>query len=83
MDTDQLQARLTELAAYRATGHAKESVPDRQHHQALGRRPRRRNRHIDGALDHDQRNRLLDIAERAPVSKTLKQGVAITTRLAR
>lgn len=38
---------------------------------------------IDGALDHDQRNRLLDIAERAPVSKTLKQGVAITTRLAR
>jgi putative redox protein len=37
---------------------------------------------LDGDLDDDQRNRLLDIAERTPVTKTLKQGVAITTRLA-
>ncbi|HET6909944.1 MAG TPA: OsmC family protein [Mycobacteriales bacterium] len=38
--------------------------------------------HIDGALDDEQRSRLLDIAERTPVTKTLKRGVEITTHLA-
>jgi putative redox protein len=35
-----------------------------------------------GTLDDDQRARLLDIAERTPVTKTLRQGVRIDTRLA-
>lgn len=37
---------------------------------------------LRGALDDDQRARLADIAERTPVTLTLKQGVAISTRLA-
>ena len=36
---------------------------------------------LDGALDEAQRARLADIAERTPVTLTLKQGVAITTIL--
>lgn len=34
-----------------------------------------------GPLDDDQIARLLDICERTPVTKTLKQGLAITTTL--
>lgn len=34
-----------------------------------------------GELDDQQRARLMDIAERTPVTLTLKQGVAITTTL--
>lgn len=37
---------------------------------------------LRGDLDADQRARLADIAERTPVTLTLKQGVAISTRLA-
>jgi putative redox protein len=37
---------------------------------------------LDGKLDEEQRARLLDIAERTPVTKTLRAGVAIETRLA-
>jgi putative redox protein len=36
---------------------------------------------IEGPLDADQRARLADIAERTPVTLTLKVGVAIETRL--
>ncbi|MDQ1695599.1 MAG: putative redox protein [Frankiaceae bacterium] len=36
---------------------------------------------LAGALDDDQRARLLDISERTPVTKTLKSGVRIHTRL--
>jgi putative redox protein len=38
--------------------------------------------HIDGALDADQRTRLADIAERTPVTLTLKAGAEILTELA-
>jgi putative redox protein len=36
---------------------------------------------LEGELDESQRARLADIAERTPVTLTLKQGVAITTIL--
>jgi len=36
---------------------------------------------FEGELDDEQRARLADIAERTPVTLTLKQGVAITTTL--
>jgi putative redox protein len=36
---------------------------------------------FDGSLDEAQRARLADIAERTPVTLTLKQGVTITTTL--
>jgi len=36
---------------------------------------------LDGELDEAQRARLADIAERTPVTLTLKQGVNITTIL--
>jgi len=36
---------------------------------------------LTGALDEAQRARLLDICERTPVTKTLKAGLTITTRL--
>ncbi|QUD86847.1 OsmC family protein [Phenylobacterium montanum] len=36
---------------------------------------------LEGDLDDAQRARLADIAERTPVTLTLKAGVAITTRL--
>ncbi|HWW32901.1 MAG TPA: OsmC family protein [Steroidobacteraceae bacterium] len=36
---------------------------------------------LEGELDEAQRARLADIAERTPVTLTLKQGVAITTTL--
>ena len=36
---------------------------------------------LEGELDEAQRARLADIAERTPVTLTLKQGVAITTIL--
>jgi putative redox protein len=36
---------------------------------------------LTGELDEAQRARLADIAERTPVTLTLKQGVAITTLL--
>ena len=36
---------------------------------------------FEGALDETQRARLADIAERTPVTLTLKQGVVITTIL--
>jgi putative redox protein len=36
---------------------------------------------LDGALDEDQRSRLLEIAERTPVTKTLKRALTIRTRL--
>ena len=35
-----------------------------------------------GALDKEQIKRLLDVCERTPVTKTLKQGLTITTSLA-
>jgi putative redox protein len=37
---------------------------------------------FEGDLDDEQRTRLADIAERTPVTLTLKQGVAITTTIA-
>jgi putative redox protein len=37
---------------------------------------------LEGDLDAEQRARLADIAERTPVTLTLKQGVPITTTLA-
>ncbi|WP_372002061.1 OsmC family protein [Tistrella mobilis] len=37
---------------------------------------------LDGPLDADQRARLADIAERTPVTLTLKSGLAISTSLA-
>ena len=37
---------------------------------------------FEGELDNGQRARLADVAERTPVTLTLKQGVAITTTLA-
>ena len=37
---------------------------------------------LDGELSDEQRARLADIAERTPVTLTLKQGVPITTSLA-
>ena len=37
---------------------------------------------LDGDLSDEQRARLADIAERTPVTLTLKNGVAITTTLA-
>jgi putative redox protein len=37
---------------------------------------------FEGELDEEQRARLLQIAERTPVTLTLKQGMAITTTLA-
>lgn len=36
---------------------------------------------VEGELDDEQRARLVQIAERTPVTLTLKQGVAITTTL--
>jgi putative redox protein len=36
---------------------------------------------LTGELDEAQRARLADIAERTPVTLTLKQGIAITTLL--
>jgi len=36
---------------------------------------------LEGDLDHGQRARLAEIAERTPVTLTLKQGVRITTTL--
>ena len=38
--------------------------------------------HIEGALDAEQRARLADIAERTPVTLTLKAGADILTELA-
>ncbi len=38
--------------------------------------------HIEGALDSEQRARLADIAERTPVTLTLKAGADIVTELA-
>jgi putative redox protein len=38
--------------------------------------------HIDGGLDGEQRARLADIAERTPVTLTLKAGADILTELA-
>jgi len=49
-------------------------------HQGEQRTITRRLR-LDGDLDDAQRARLADIAERTPVTLTLKQGVAITTIL--
>ena len=37
---------------------------------------------FEGELDNEQRARLADIAERTPVTLTLKHGVAITTTVA-
>lgn len=42
----------------------------------------KRTLHLTGDLDETQCARLADIAERTPVTLTLKQGVAITTVLA-
>jgi putative redox protein len=42
----------------------------------------RRTLHLQGDLAEEQRARLADIAERTPVTLTLKQGVSITTVLA-
>jgi putative redox protein len=36
---------------------------------------------FEGELDEAQRARLADIAERTPVTLTLKQGLAITTTM--
>lgn len=36
---------------------------------------------FEGELDDEQRTRLADIAERTPVTLTLKQGLAVTTTL--
>jgi len=42
----------------------------------------RRLLHIDGALSEEQRARMADIAERTPVTLTLKRGLPIVTELA-
>lgn len=51
--------------------------------QFEGKQPRSvtRRLRLTGDLDEPQRARLADIAERTPVTLTLKQGVAITTIL--
>jgi putative redox protein len=36
---------------------------------------------FEGELDEEQRARLADVAERTPVTLTLKQGLPITTTL--
>ncbi|MBV8393099.1 MAG: OsmC family protein [Alphaproteobacteria bacterium] len=38
--------------------------------------------HIDGKVDHDQKKRMAEIAEKTPVTLTLKRGLEIRTRLA-
>ncbi len=38
--------------------------------------------HLTGSLDDTQPNRIAEIAERTPVTLTLKQGLAINTSLA-
>ncbi|HTR85512.1 MAG TPA: OsmC family protein [Reyranella sp.] len=38
--------------------------------------------HIEGALDEEQRKRMADIAERTPVTLTLKRSMTIRTTLA-
>ena len=37
---------------------------------------------FEGELDKEQRTRLADVAERTPVTLTLKQGLSVTTTLA-
>jgi putative redox protein len=49
------------------------------HYQGSGPRSITRKLRLEGQLDDEQRARLLDIAERTPVTLTLKQAVAITT----
>jgi putative redox protein len=46
-----------------------------------GQRTMTRHLKLEGELDEAQRARFADIAERTPVTLTLKQGVAITTIL--
>jgi uncharacterized OsmC-like protein len=38
---------------------------------------------LSGALDDEQRARLIEIAERCPVHRTLERGVAVSTRESR
>jgi len=51
------------------------------HVEGKERRSITRRLRLTGDLDETQRTRLADIAERTPVTLTLKQGVAITTIL--
>ena len=38
--------------------------------------------HLEGDLSQEERDRLMDIAERCPVSRTLSAGSTVTSRLA-
>lgn len=38
--------------------------------------------HIEGSVDHEQKKRMADIAERTPVTLTLKRSMEIRTKLA-
>ena len=55
---------------------------DLKHHKEADRSKIERVLHLAGKLDTDQRARLADIAERTPVTLTLKGGADITTSLA-
>ena len=56
-------------------------VDVRMHVEGKEHRSMTRRLRLTGDLDEAQRARLADIAERTPVTLTLKQGVAITTIL--
>jgi putative redox protein len=55
---------------------------DLAHRREDGRSTIQRTLHLEGDLDADQRARLADIAERTPVTLTLKEGADIATSLA-
>jgi putative redox protein len=58
-----------------------EVTMDLSHHQEDGRSKITRKIWLEGDLDETQRARLADIAERTPVTLTLKAGADITTAL--
>ncbi|HRD47682.1 MAG TPA: OsmC family peroxiredoxin, partial [Caulobacter sp.] len=58
-----------------------EVVLDLSHHQEDGRSKITRKLWLEGDLDEAQRARLADIAERTPVTLTLKNAADITTEL--
>lgn len=58
-----------------------EVVIDLSHHQEDGRSKITRKLWLEGDLDETQRARLADIAERTPVTLTLKNAADITTEL--
>jgi len=62
-----------DLKAVRVDLHFLRKDKDEQIHRRL---------HLDGDLSEEQRTRIAEIAERTPVTLTLKRGLPITTELA-